>query len=384
MPDDLEQIIADSVNDSLSDSQTETDTTVDTPVDAPESSESASDTPVEGEAGEELQVPSPGQQTATEANPETPAEPEDEFSKLVGMPKMGVGGRENRIPYSRVQGITKTAVNKLAEVVLGRKVEKTEDATKLVTEFVTSAKDREAKVTEYETRLETVDRFEQVMENDPNQFLNMLAKLPAYKDFFTFVNAAIDARDNKQPVAAEPEPPVDPNAGMPEPDELLSDGSKVYSMEGLKALLAWNSQQTEARALSAYETKLKALEDRYKPMADDWTTYQRREAAKPQIRKQLEEAKTWTLFNESEDEILQVLQSNPNISLEGAYREVVFPKLVADRNKMRQDVLQEVKKAPVASSVPTRAATKPTAPTGEPQSLEDIIRAEVDKNRNRL
>jgi hypothetical protein len=128
---------------------------------------------------------------------------------------------------------------------------------------------------------------------------------------------------------------------------------------------------------SAYEAKLKVIEDRYNPMATDWQEYQRRAAAAPVIRRQMEEAKTWALWDESEEEILQVLQKNPAISLEGAYREVVFPKLIADRNKVRQEVIQEVKKAPVASSMPNRAATKPSAPSAGPRTLEDIIKESI-------
>jgi hypothetical protein len=377
-PVDLEQVIADSVNDSMSGVEDTSDISTDVetssePVEAPES---APEPEVGGEAEASLEVPSP----ATSEAPTTPPEPEDEFAKLAGMPKMGVGGRENRIPYSRVQQITKTAVNKLAETVLGRKLEKGEDAHKLVKGYMDTATERETKITEYETRLKTVDEFENIMETDPNRFLNMLSGLPTYKEFFDFVNSAIDARNSgvTQPQqTAAPEPPADPDADMPQPDELLPDGSSVYSLDGLKSLLKWQAGQTEARLNSTYEAKLKAIEDRYGPMANDWQEYQRKEAVRPMIRKQMEEAKTWAMWDESEEEVLQVLQKNPNISLEGAYREVVFPKLIADRNKVRQEVIQEVKKAPVASSMPSRAATKPVATSGGPRSLEDIIKESI-------
>jgi hypothetical protein len=149
-------------------------------------------------------------------------------------------------------------------------------------------------------------------------------------------------------------------------------------MEGLKKLLAWNAQQVESRVASKYETQFKELDDRYKPMAEDWQERRRKDAALPVIRKQLEEAKTWHLFNESEDEILSVLRKDPKISLEGAYRQVVFPKLIAERNEVRKQVIQEVKAAPTATSIPTRVATKPSAPNPGPRSMEDIIREQVE------
>jgi hypothetical protein len=375
---DLEEVIQDAVNDSISGVEDTSDITpdVETPSEPSEAPESAPEPEVKGEAEESIEVPSPAQPEASKGTPE----PEDEFSKLAGMPKIGVGGRENRIPYSRVQQITKTAVNKLAETVLGRKLEKGEDAHKLVTDFAGTVAERDTKIAAYEERIKTVDNFEQIMENDANRFLNMLSGLPAYKEFFEFVNGAIDARNNgtqPQQQQAATEPPADPDADMPQPDQMLDDGSSVYSLEGLKSLLKWQAGQTEARLNSAYETKLKVIEDRYNPMATDWQEYQRRAAAAPVIRRQMEEAKTWALWDESEEEILQVLQKNPAISLEGAYREVVFPKLIADRNKVRQEVIQEVKKAPVASSMPNRAATKPSAPSAGPRTLEDIIKESI-------
>ena len=217
------------------------------------------------------------------------------------------------------------------------------------------------------------------MANEPQRFLEMLSGLPAYKDFFDFVRGAVAQAEGKGTTAAAPAQTVDPTAGMPEPDEELPDGSKVYSMEGLKALMEWNSQQTEARVSSKYESALKQLEERYKPVENEWRERQRIEQTLPVIRKQIEEARTWMLFNENEQEIIAALKADPRISLEGAYRQVVFPKLIAERNQMRQDVIKEVKAAPVSSSVTSRVTTRPGAPaSGEPRSLTDIIKEQID------
>ena len=104
---------------------------------------------------------------------------------------------------------------------------------------------------------------------------------------------------------------------------------------------------------------------------------QRLEAVVPVIRKQIEEAKTWPMFNENQDEIVAALKANPNLSLEGAYRQIVVPKIVADRSRIKQDVLREAQHAPTSTSVPNRAATKPVAPTAGPRSLEDIIKESI-------
>jgi hypothetical protein len=143
-------------------------------------------------------------------------------------------------------------------------------------------------------------------------------------------------------------------------------------------LLAWSAQDTESRVAAKYETKFRELEDRFAPVASHWQAQQRLAAVQPIIQKKLEEARTWPLFNESENAILATLQSDKSISLEAAYHKVVMPKLVAERNKVRQEVLAEVKKAPTATSVTARATTKPNAPTTEGRSLEDISKAQVE------
>lgn len=376
---DLEQTITDAVNDSVND--IEETPTVETPVEPVEAAESPSEPEAIAEPAPTDEVPSPVAVAAPEAAPE---EPQDEFAKLVGMPQVGVGGRENRIPYSRVKKITekqvKEAEAKVAEVVLGRKLNAGENVTEAVKAHVAKLPELTTKVTEYESRLEAVGRFENVMANDPQQFLAMLAKVPAYKDFFEFVESAYNARQGQPAqagVAAAAEA-VNPDEAMPEPDDLLSDGSKVYSLDGVQKLLDWKARQVEARITSNYDKKLQEIDARYKPVVSDWEEKRRVEAALPVIRKQIEEARTWSLFNESEEEILETLRKDPKISLEGAYRQVVFPKLVAERNNVRQEVIKELQTAPVSTSVTSKAAVKPTAPVNSgPRNIEDIIKEQI-------
>ena len=381
---DLEQTISDAVNDSITDGDTpDVDVTPDA---SPEPVEASTDDAVAEPAAEaepSAEIPSPAAVAASEA---TPAEPQDEFAKLVGMPQVGVGGRENRIPYSRVKKITEKAVNdkvsEVAEAALGRKLNDGEKAVDVVKAHVAKIPDLEAKVTDYETRLSAVGQFEDVMANEPQRFLQMLAKIPAYKEFFEFVEQGAQALRGApaataqagQSLQAASVPAGDP---MPEPDEELSDGSKVYSMEGLKSLLEWNARNVETRVTSNYEKQIKDLQSRYEPMASEWQERRRTEAALPVIRKKIEEARTWHMFNESEQDILEKLRSDPKISLEEAYRQVVFPKLIAERNKIRQEVLDEVKAAPTSTSVTPRVASKPNAQSAGPRSLEDVIKEQI-------
>lgn len=387
---DLEDVITDAVNDSYSNTDTasetpEYETSADSPMRIPEddhTSESEPEPVVEAteEPSEspDIAVASPGarQQTAAEAAPKT----QDDFERLAGVPQLGIGGRENRIPYSRVKKITEKAVSEVAEAVLGRKLAQGEKAVDVVKAHVAQLPELQTKVSDYETRLDRVGEFESVMANEPERFLPMLAKIPAYREFFELVEWAYNARQaTQQPAGATqqpqaggnlPQPSATAGDGMPEPDEELSDGSRVYSMDGLKQLLAWNAQQVESRVT-------KQVEDRYRPIESEWKERRRLEATLPVIRAQIAEAQTWPLFNENEAAITAALEANKNISLEAAYRQVVFPKLVAERNSMRQNILQEVRNAPVATSVPRVPATRPAAPNNGPRSMEDIIREAV-------
>lgn len=360
MPADLEDVIADSVNDATIDDTPEV-------VEETPEVEAVAESPADAEPAEVADEPA---EPVAQVEEPVADEPQDEFSKLAGVQQMGVAGRENRIPYSRVKKITEKAVNDIAEAALGRKLNAGEKAADVVKAHVAQIPTLTAKVQDYETRLNTVGQFEDVMVNDPNKFLTMLSKLPAYNDFFAFVQQAAANIGQNQPNQPQQAVQAAPEDVMPEPDEELSDGSRVYSMDGLKALLAWNAKQVESRVSRQFE-------ERYKPIENEWQERKRLEATIPVIRKQIEEAKTWPLFNENQDEIVAALKANPNLSLEGAYRQIVVPKIVADRTKIKQDVLREVQSAPRATSVPTRAATKPVAPTAGPRSLEDVIKDSI-------
>ena len=302
------------------------------------------------------EAPSESAEVLTE-QVDTPIKPEapkvDEFEKKYGVPAQSVTGRENRIPYSRVKKITEKAIN-------DAKKEWESTTTPKLTEFETKIKD-------YEGRLERVGKFEDIMVNKPDQFLQMLSSIPAYAQFFKAVETAFAVTPPKgQP---QTQPAAQPTDDMPQPNRDLPDGTKVYDMEGLKALMAWNAKQVEDRVT-------KQFQERFGPMESQWQAEQRYQAVIPQVQAQITEARTWPLFNENEDEIVQVLNTNKKLSLEGAYRQVVFPKLSTDRDKMRQDLLKEIKQAPRATSAPS-GATKSGPTSSGPRDTEDIIREAI-------
>lgn len=334
---DLEDTIEDAVNDSVAPD----------PVDTPDTSTETSDAPTP----ESAEVINP----ATAEAPLTD-EVADEFARKFGVAGQSVTGKENRIPYSRVKAIVAKA-EKDAVARARKDLEGTVNPK--VTEY-------EAKVQDYESRLGRVAQFEQILENDPKAFLGMLSKIPAYSGFFGFLNDLA----SKQAGGGSPQrAPLDPS--MPKPDQQLSDGSTVYSEEGLQNLLEWQAQKIEARVSQQVTQQ---VQQRYAPIEQQWQSQQHMARVVPIIQKQIADARTWPLFNENEAEVLATLKADPNISLEGAYRKAVYPRIQASRDDMRKSILEELRTKPVSTSAPT-SASRPGQQHAGNQSLEEIIAA---------
>lgn len=337
---DLHEVIEDSISDS--ELPVETDVVEETT----EAVEVAPDTPVEDAPVED--VPAIDKVTS----PVTIDAQKDEFEKKFGIPGVSASGRENRIPYSRVKKISEKA----ASDAIAAKVK----------EFEPKLQEYETKVKDYEARLQNVSEFEQVMVNDQERFLGMLRQLPTWKPFFDKFDSV--AGQTQQTTQASNVPVTD---DMPAPDQELSDGTMVYSMDGLKSLNAWN------RAQASKET-LAEVYKQFGPMAEEWKTHRKAQeqlnAIIPQVQNQIQEARIWPLFNEHETEIIKALQDNQKLSLDGAYRQVVYPKLITDRTKMREEILREVQKAPRATSAPVASSRSTAQATStEPRNLEDVI-----------
>jgi len=335
---DLDDVIVSSIEDS----EISEDPIPDDPSEPvePSPSEPTTTEPTETKV-ETSEVSSPASKSSTPK-----AEP-DEFEKKFGITQNAASGRENRIPYSRVKKITEKAVN-------DRVKELEATYTPKLTEF-------ETKVKGYEEQLTRVAEFEKGMVSDPKGFLTWLStNIPAYADLFKGLAAPTEAQEpNKAPSPDD----------MPQPDQKLSDGSMVYSLDGLKALNQWNRNLARKEAR---EEVMSEVSKRYAPIEEQWKAQEHLKAVVPQIQAQITEARTWPQFNENEADIVKALQANANLSLEGAYRQVVFPRLTSDRNKIREELMKEIKKAPVSTSAPSGSG-RPSNPSG-PRSLEAIIR----------
>lgn len=336
MSEDLENVISDSLTDAMDPEPAEATAEVDT------SSESLGETPAdtapEADASSDVASGDEAQQASPVA---------DEWAKKHGVAPQQPGQRENRLPYSRVKKIVENAEKRAVEPLQAK-----------VVEF-------EAKVKDYEERLTRVGEFERVMVQEPVQFLEMLNQIPAYAQIFSQLQRKDEA------AAGAATPAVDPYEGMPQPDETLPDGSKVYSLKGLAARDEWNRQQAKKEILAE-------VQQQFGPILDERQARQRYEAMIPQVQKQIEEARTWPQFKENEDAIVAALAANDKLSLEGAYRQVVLPRFQTDEKKLRDEirkqVLADLKKAPATSAPVGGTRPRPVSQSSGPRNLEDVIK----------
>jgi hypothetical protein len=385
----LEDVITDAITDSQIPEEPVEETSSE-PVEA-----STSDATDVGDVPPVSAVEEPVEATESVTEPTEKVDPaavQDDFEKRLGIPAVGLHGKENRIPYSRVKKINERSMAEVAEAALGRKLNAGEKPIDAVKQYVARIPELESKVTDYESRLEKVGQFEHIMQNEPDKFLQLLERVPAYQEFFGFVRQAYEQLNNPQAqtTAVSQTPAVEEiTAEMPQPDEQMPDGSMSYSMDGIKKLAAWIREDAARSVNKTWEAKFQQLETRYKPIEEEWEAHHRIQQALPQIKAQIDQARTWPGFNENEEEITKVLQADQRISLEGAYQKVVIPKLAAekdrlrtdlqaDRDKMRQELLAELQKAPRATSLPTtKVAAKPQVGSG-PRDLAEIIREQVE------
>lgn len=376
---ELETIIEDSISDAVTpDAVDDSITTEASPAEpfldtTPEPTDASpdktvTDSPSKAESNE---VVSPGASGAAK-------EDEDEFAKKHGLPTQLSGGRENRIPYSRVK---KIAANQAHEAVFTAQKKWQEEQAPLTAKLT----EYEGKVKDYETRLTQVGQFEQVMTSQPREFLNMLSQIPAYSQFFDVVNRAVAQLNTQGGQSQVGQPAAIPDGDpMPGPNVPQADGTSIYDEAGLQKLQDWQARRIEAKLTTTYDDRLKTrlaeVEKTYLPIKQRYDQEQMIAQIIPKVRADIAAARKWPLFNENEDAITAALNDDKNLSLEGAWRQIVTPKMQANRDTMRASILDEIRKQPTNTSPQSRAVTRPgTTPTqgSGPVNLEDLIAAKV-------
>ena len=357
---DYDEVVMDAVDDANA-PDASADVSTDTSQEASETAGDTTETQTEATPGQADETAQEGAQGSIN----------DEFAKKWGIPTTGVTGRENRIPYSRVKKIVEKAQR--------------DERDKLTKEFEgTWTKEKlqpvEAKVQDYEGRLQRVAQFEQVMESRPQEFLGMLAQLPAYKPFFDWIQQLQGSGGAQlgQP-SQQPKQAYLDHSGMPQPDQTLSDGSKVYSLDGLAQRDEWLARQVEEKAVKQAEAR---MAERYAPLEERYRQQAHYEQMVPQVESQIAAARKWDKFADVEPRVIELLKTDRQLTLEGAYvrayQEFVGKereRLTSDRNTVRSEVLAEMKRRPISTSAPVSTVRANTEQ--EPQSMDQVIREKL-------
>jgi hypothetical protein len=287
---------------------------------APETTESiveaaAADLQAE-ESGSTSGESTSGTTTTTTSSTTTPTEPitqaeKDELAEALGITGDGTTKWTTRVNYSKVH----KAVKALRE--------KQEAA------HAAALKTHSEENTRYKSQ---VERFDSMVQN-PDQLLRALASVnPQYAAYVK---------------GAAPQQPQ----GTPQRIETMEDLQRVIDQQ---------------------------VAQRLKPIEQERAAAQFEAQAIPKIKAQLAEAQTWPLFKEHQAEIqkaVAALPQNlpPEVVLRQAYQSVVLPKLAANRDTVRSEVMAELKNRPHASTVTTTVSGRGVQ-SPEAVDTEDIVR----------
>lgn len=152
--------------------------------------------------------------------------------------------------------------------------------------------------------------------------------------------------------------PPQPADQKPQPDLITEDGRRVYSAQQAEALNDWAMKQMEQR-----------IAQRFGPIEQQFQMSQVMAEANSTAAQVLQEASQWPHFTECAVEIRDEMIRDKRLSLEGAYRRVVVPKL---RQLERAAVLKELKQKPSATTMnPARKPTSADSPADTP--WEDLL-----------
>lgn len=267
-------------------------------------------------------------------------------------------GSNNRIPYPRVRKIVENAIRKR------------EDQHKTLMDEING------KLSTASQRAEAAERVDNLIATDFPRYLQLLETLhPKAKDaiaaYRTPPKPAV--ADKPQESALPDEPPY---------DHRFEDGSVGFTPEGARRHQAWMMEVAEARAMSR-ATAL--FEEKYgrniAPLIDERRNREILQQSTELLNAKVSEAgKIWgTTFTEDwakgdNGDIAKFARANPRASFEQVVQAVLVPKMLADRTKVRKEVLDEGNLRAAAAAKNTSQAAKPDKSSAGPVSLDDQIK----------
>jgi hypothetical protein len=270
--------------------------------------------------------------------------------------------QDNRMPYSRHRKVLAKTVRQVhakVQELLGTHT---------------------GKLTAAEARLKNFEAADTLVQTDPERYINVLAAMypEQYGRFTHQSDARPDAANDAATRAATTE-------SIPRPDVQFEDGSVGYSPEQQDRRELWLVNKAKTDAL-AEVTEL--FSKRFAPLEDRLKAEQAHAEYAPRVKAQLDHAvATWGEAFTAEyqkgnaSEIIQVLHkadaAGIPLTFEAACTQVLLPRLqhanVADREKMRTELLGELSKRPGAARLSAPSATKPDV-SDTNRTTQDIVR----------
>jgi hypothetical protein len=249
-------------------------------------------------------------------------------------------GREHRIPHSKVRKIIENGLKK------GR------------TEWETTRQAIERERDEHKAQIETFRSL--LSDPDEKKFLAEVAKIdPRYARFL-----AEQPKPQQRQEAPDPEP---------EPDYDLGNGSKTYSLEGIKKREEWLRRQI----LREIDAKLQPVTEREKRTQQEAEEREYLATRRVEHQKLMQTAQTWPMFGALppdgsltpfQQEVLEAFRADPKGTLRQAYLEV--ERRHQEPYKVRARLLAELKGAPKSTSVSRGPMDTPRA--AGPTSTADV------------
>lgn len=294
-----------------------------------------------------------------------PPPPDDELTKELmafGIHPPKPGQREGVFKWSKVRKI----------------VENTR--TKTAARFEKDLTETKAQLKQSGDRLRNMDAVDHMILNDPDRYIRTLATIHPQ----LYGKYAGLGTEGKAPPQAGATPPAkdDPR---PPPDAKFEDGSLGYSPEGLDKLLEWQARRVEssvtAKVDELYSKRFGPIEKDLKRRTLEQQEVEQYERARPMVQAQIRNAKQiWgPLFQskilgdkEDDPEILKAMDDHPDWSFDACVAFVLTPKLQANRETMRKDLIAEIQKAPAAAARSTPGSGGGGGASG-PRTTADIV-----------
>lgn len=357
---DLESVVAGAISDAgigeadAVDAGSEVENEPETPVEEAPEAVALEETPVE-----EAVEADPVKKTAEGAPAAKPVEKSqiDKDLEELGLKEPKVGERENRLPHSRVKKIAEN---------YGKKVEAR------FTGEVATLKGENTKLTAVAENMRNVDHL---IATDPDRYMTLLSTLhPGKFDKYLGAAKAAPAKDLAKAAVSAAGP-------RPQPDHVFEDKSRGYTPEQHEKLLEWVAadakEKAKAEAIAEIEER---MEKKYGPMAE---SFEARKALNEQIPKVKEVVadvyQTWgkELVDKHETEIVAYMDANPHLTTAQAVSHVLVPKVRADRNTMRNDLIKEGKTRTAAAAKTVPGVATAGKEDTEPKTMEDVVRASL-------